>query len=192
MSCLCWPAIERRSRISSGIGGILDAVMPQALAHDEHDIEPVLADRHRHKDRRLRLLGRRILPAQAGHRLLKAKTQAGTLRAANDCHERWRAEDDGEQETGTACAESNVRPTDRKAALNTYRRPTDPDPGLRAHVLLLLDAGQPWAQIVALLFTSTTLINRWRKRCQKGGIDAVLNRPYQRPWRGPARGAVGE
>jgi hypothetical protein len=75
-------------RISSGIGGILDAAMPQALAQDEHDVEPVLADRHRHKDRRLWLLGCGILHAQAGHRILKAKAETGTQRVTDGCRER--------------------------------------------------------------------------------------------------------
>jgi len=70
-----------------------------------------------------------------------------------------------------------LRAADRKAALEVYRRTTDPDLRLRVHILLLLDDGQPWALIVAVLFTSTATINRWRKRYQKGGIDAVLTGP---------------
>jgi hypothetical protein len=57
-----------------------------------------------------------------------------------------------------------LRPAERKAALHALRRGTDPDLRLRAHTLLLLDAGQPWALIVAVLFTRTGTINRWRKR----------------------------
>lgn len=69
-----------------------------------------------------------------------------------------------------------LRPAERKAALHAVRRGTDPDFRLRAHILLLLDAGQPWALIVAVLFTSTATISRWRKRYLDGGLDAVLVR----------------
>jgi putative transposase len=70
-----------------------------------------------------------------------------------------------------------LRPTERKAALQVLRRGTDPELRLRAHILLLLDAGQPWVLIVAVLFTSSATINRWRKRFLRGGLDAVLARP---------------
>jgi putative transposase len=70
-----------------------------------------------------------------------------------------------------------LRPAERKAALAAVRRGTDPDLRLRAHILLLLDAAQPWALIVAVLFTSTATINRWRRRYLRDGLDAVLARP---------------
>lgn len=70
-----------------------------------------------------------------------------------------------------------LRTAERKTALAILRRGTDPDFRLRAHILLLLDAGQPWSVIVAVLFTSTATINRWRKRFLDGGLDAVLVRP---------------
>jgi putative transposase len=70
-----------------------------------------------------------------------------------------------------------LRAAERKAALEALRRGTDPEYRLRAHILLLLDAGHPWALIVAVLFTSTATINRWRRRYLAGGLDAVLGRP---------------
>src|SRR5581483_1561233 len=70
-----------------------------------------------------------------------------------------------------------LRPRDRKALLWECRRGTDPDRRLRAHVLLLLDDGHPWALIAAVLFTSSSTINRWRRRYLGGGLDAVLARP---------------
>jgi len=70
-----------------------------------------------------------------------------------------------------------LRTAQRKAALQVLRRGTDPELRLRAHILLLLDAAQPWALIVAVLFTSTATVNRWRKRFLRGGLDAVLARP---------------
>lgn len=75
-----------------------------------------------------------------------------------------------------------LRPAERKAALHTVRRGADPELRLRAHILLLLDAGQPWGLIVAVLFTSTATINRWRRRYRAGGLDAVLTRPRRRAW----------
>ncbi len=69
-----------------------------------------------------------------------------------------------------------LRPAERKTALEVYRRGTDSEVRLRAHILLLLDAGQPWALIVAVLFTSTATINRWRKRYLQEGLDGALSR----------------
>jgi putative transposase len=63
---------------------------------------------------------------------------------------------------------------DRKALLDLYRRATDPQVRLRAHVLLLLDQGQSWAVIAAVLFTSASTINRWRRRFRAGGLAAVV------------------
>jgi putative transposase len=62
----------------------------------------------------------------------------------------------------------------RKTLLEVYRRGTDPQVRLRAHALLLLADRRPWALIVAVLFTSTSTISRWRKRFLQGGCDAVL------------------
>jgi hypothetical protein len=53
-------------------------------------------------------------------------------------------------------------PHDRKALLRHYRGSPVPAVRLRCHILLLLDAGHPWALIAAVLFTSSATINRWR------------------------------
>lgn len=71
----------------------------------------------------------------------------------------------------------------RKAALAAVRKGTDPELRLRAHILLLLDDGRPWALIAAVLFTSTATINRWRRRFLDGGLDAVLARPRRSRYR---------
>lgn len=76
-----------------------------------------------------------------------------------------------------------LRAAERKTALTAVRRGNDPDLRLRAHILLLLDAGQPWALIAAVLFTSTATINRWRRRYLAGGLDAVLARPRRSRYR---------
>jgi transposase len=67
--------------------------------------------------------------------------------------------------------------TQRQALLEYYRRATDPGIGHRAHILLLLDAGYPWATISAVLFCSFATISRWKRRFEVEGVDAVLGRP---------------
>jgi transposase len=66
---------------------------------------------------------------------------------------------------------------ERKTLLQEVRRGTDADRRLRAHILLLLADGWTWDTIVAVLFTSSSTINRWRCRFLEGGITAVLERP---------------
>jgi len=72
--------------------------------------------------------------------------------------------------------EGSIRlsPQDRKVLLHELRRGTDPQRRLRAHVLLLLGEGWQWYVITAVLFTSTSTINRWRQRYLAGGLVAVL------------------
>jgi transposase len=72
----------------------------------------------------------------------------------------------------------------RKVLLQEVRRGTDPERRLRAHVLLLLGDDWSWNLIVAVLFTSTSTINRWRKRYLAGGLAAVLDSARPRRRRG--------
>jgi putative transposase len=74
---------------------------------------------------------------------------------------------------------------DRKGLLDLYRRDPDPQVRLRAHLLLLLGDGHPWATVAAVLFTSPAAIARWRRRFEAGGVGAVIGRP-----RGRKRSAV--
>ena len=74
----------------------------------------------------------------------------------------------------------HLTPAERQDLLDHYRRSADPDVGLRAHILLLLDAGHPWATIGAVLFCSTSTISRWKRRFEKDGADAVFGRPRGR------------
>jgi transposase len=67
-----------------------------------------------------------------------------------------------------------LRPDDRKTLLRHYRGSRAPAVRLRCHILLLLDAGHPWAFIAAVLFTSTATINRWRRVYLRDGIGAVV------------------
>jgi putative transposase len=64
--------------------------------------------------------------------------------------------------------------TERQNLLDHYRRSAVPDIRLRAHILLLLDAGLPWVTISAVLFCSAGTISRWKRRYEKAGVDAVL------------------
>ena len=60
-----------------------------------------------------------------------------------------------------------------------------------AHILLLLDAGHTWEEVVALLFCSSRTIDRWVKRFRREGVEAVAGHKPGRPFRfGPGWLAV--
>jgi putative transposase len=65
---------------------------------------------------------------------------------------------------------------DEQALLDLYHRAADPEVRHRAHILLLLNAGYPWASICAVLFCSPSTIGRWRARFEEDGVDAVRGR----------------
>jgi tetratricopeptide (TPR) repeat protein len=67
-----------------------------------------------------------------------------------------------------------------KALLGQYHRAAVPEVRLRAHILLLLDAGYPWATISAVLFCSVSTISRWKRRYEQEGVNAVVGRPCGR------------
>lgn len=67
-----------------------------------------------------------------------------------------------------------LRPAERNTLLCIYRKGTDPDLRLRAHILLLLAAGHTWLSISVMLLCSTATISRWKRRFQHGGLEAVL------------------
>jgi putative transposase len=73
-----------------------------------------------------------------------------------------------------------LTPTERQGLLDRYRRSADPEVRLRAHILLLLDAGHPWATVSAVLFCSFSTISRWKQRFETDGAAAVLGRPRGR------------
>jgi hypothetical protein len=74
----------------------------------------------------------------------------------------------------------SLRPRDRNALLHLYRHTSDPQARLRAHILLLLAEGYPWALTAAVLFTSARTINRWRECFLAGGLETVVGRPVPR------------
>jgi len=63
---------------------------------------------------------------------------------------------------------------ERNTLLRHYRRAPVPDWRLRAHVLLLLADGWPWATITALLYTSSSTVARWQRRFRRGRLAAVF------------------
>jgi transposase len=77
----------------------------------------------------------------------------------------------------------SLTPEQRDELLTIYR--TDPEPELRfrAHLLLLLDAGRPWADIQDALFCSSRTIDRWLKRFRAEGIAGLTGRKRGRPFR---------
>jgi putative transposase len=75
----------------------------------------------------------------------------------------------------------HLKPSERKALLEHYRKSTDPGTRLRVHILLLLADGHPWSQIAAVLYTSTSTIRRWKDRFQREGLDGVLESRRGRP-----------
>jgi putative transposase len=74
----------------------------------------------------------------------------------------------------------HLTPRQRRSLLDHYRRSTDADVRLRAHILLLLSAGHSWATVGAVLFCSPSTISRWKARFEAEGVDAVLGRPRGR------------
>jgi len=70
-----------------------------------------------------------------------------------------------------------LTPAERQELLDHYRRSADPDVGHRAHILLLLADGYPWATVSAVLFCSLSTISRWKARFEEDGVDAVFGRP---------------
>ena len=66
---------------------------------------------------------------------------------------------------------------ERHTLLDYYRSPLrHPELRLRAHIILLLASGYPWAAIAAVLFCSTRTIGRWQKRFAHGRVEALLDR----------------
>lgn len=67
---------------------------------------------------------------------------------------------------------------ERNTLLDYYRSPYHaPELRLRAHILLLLADGYPWATIVAVLYCSPRTIARWQERFAHGRVPALLGLP---------------
>src|SRR5262249_29568500 len=83
-----------------------------------------------------------------------------------------------------------LTPEERHTLLDCYRTDPDPQLRLRAHIVLLLAAGYPWATIAAVLFCSSRTIARWKRRFQDGRVDGLLGRPRGVAGRGARWAAV--
>jgi transposase len=66
---------------------------------------------------------------------------------------------------------------ERNTLLRYHRAHYDPAVRLRAHIVLLLAAGYPWATITAVLFTSSQTIARWQPRFARDRVAGLLRRP---------------
>src|SRR5262245_61883041 len=73
-----------------------------------------------------------------------------------------------------------IRRHERKTLLEVVKAGCSHERRLRAHLLLLLADGHTWLTIQAVLFTSSSTINRWRTRFLRGGLAAVLDTPGRR------------
>ncbi|MBV8297536.1 MAG: IS630 family transposase [Acidimicrobiia bacterium] len=76
-----------------------------------------------------------------------------------------------------------LNPDQRQALLDRFRRDRDPEVRFRAHILLLLADGYTWATVATILFCSSRTIDRWVKRYQQQGIDALGGQKRGRPFR---------
>lgn len=70
-----------------------------------------------------------------------------------------------------------LRPGERNALLDYYRRHPDPAVRRRAHLILLLADGHAWALITAVLFCSSQTIARWQRRFEHERVAGLLGRP---------------
>jgi transposase len=72
---------------------------------------------------------------------------------------------------------------ERHTLLDYLRHHPDPPLRLRAHILLLLADGYPWALISAVLYCSSRTIARWKGRFEEGRVPALLGLPAGPPSR---------
>jgi transposase len=75
---------------------------------------------------------------------------------------------------------SRLSTAERQDLFDHYRLSADPEVRFRAHILLLLDAGHPWATVSAVMFCSLSTISRWKRRFEAEGVHTVLGRPQGR------------
>jgi transposase len=73
----------------------------------------------------------------------------------------------------------SLPPSQRRTLLDYYRRHPSPEVRGRAHIILLLADGHTWETITQVLFASAATINRWLRRFQGGGVEALLDRPRE-------------
>ena len=77
----------------------------------------------------------------------------------------------------------NLPAEDRKTLLAWYRDPHAAELRLRAHLILLLADGYPWATLCAVLYCSSRTVARWKARFEEQGPDGLRDRPRGAPKR---------
>src|SRR5262249_7513474 len=91
-----------------------------------------------------------------------------------------------------AMSSIHLTPADRQRFLGCYRRAIEPEGSPRAHLLLLVDAGNPWATIRAVLFCLSSTIHPGRKkREKKGKKERKGNREKKRGKRKECQAGIG-
>lgn len=63
---------------------------------------------------------------------------------------------------------------ERKRVMDAYRSHAAPDVRRRCQIALLLDDGRSWSQIVQYVYCSTRTIDRWKRRFEQGGVEALF------------------
>jgi putative transposase len=81
----------------------------------------------------------------------------------------------------------SLGPAERKRLLEMYRKHPDPAVRQRAHIVLLLVDGWSWSWIESTLYCSRRTIDRWKKRFEVGGVEALAGerrgrRSLYGPW----------
>lgn len=75
---------------------------------------------------------------------------------------------------------------ERKRLLKLYRSSRSPAVCKRAQIILLLANGASWSTIATVMLCSTRTIDRWKKRFEAGGVEALM---LERRGRKPVFGA---
>lgn len=77
--------------------------------------------------------------------------------------------------------EIRLKDSERRTLLRYYRKHPDRATRLRAHIILLLAAGQSWMLITTMLFCSTRTVSLWKKRFLRDGLAGLTERRCGRP-----------
>jgi transposase len=80
-------------------------------------------------------------------------------------------------------ATRSLTPRQHDELLQIYRKNPDPELRSRAHIILLLAEGHPWATIKDVLFCSRLTIDRWLKRFEPQGAEGLAGRKRGCPFR---------
>lgn len=65
-------------------------------------------------------------------------------------------------------------PAERKRLMAMFRKHPDPEVRRRAQMVLWLEDGWTWSQVAAGQYCSSRTIDRWKKRYEQGGVEALL------------------